>query len=203
MARNTTRSRWNIGRRRAGPHLAGVGELVGGLAPPAQQLAFSFQPQSKEGAVSVGVNLAGWSGQVTLEEVPSLERGYGLSALRQPCEVDPELGVVLACCSLAADGQAGMDGEWSGRALCLLSCARLDRGGGCPGAVPGGVLPASSTEYLLKARDKMGGGPAATSPLFFHREGPQGTQRKCSCRSPTRPKISHKRFRRLRSGIGF
>ena len=75
--------------------------------PRRQQLAFSFQPQSKEGAVNVGVNLAGWSGQVTLEEVPSLERGYGLSALRQPCEVDPELGVVLACCSLAVDGQAG------------------------------------------------------------------------------------------------
>ena len=75
--------------------------------PRRQQLAFSCQPQSKEGAVRVGVNLAGWSGQVTLEEVPGLERGYGLSALRQPCEVDPELGVVLACCSLTADGQAG------------------------------------------------------------------------------------------------
>lgn len=51
----------------------------------------------------VGVNLAGLGVQIDLEEIPNLERGYGMNALREACEVDPEFGAVLACCSLAME----------------------------------------------------------------------------------------------------
>ena len=66
-------------------------------------MAFSLNAQTEESVMHVGVNLAGWGVQTVLEEIPNLKWGYGMNALREACEVDPEFGAVLACCSLALE----------------------------------------------------------------------------------------------------
>ena len=81
--------------------------------PRRQQMAFSCQPQPEEGKLHVRVNLTGFSGQAVLEDIPNLELGYGISALCELCELDPEHGVVLLCCSLAMEDppELAKDGE--------------------------------------------------------------------------------------------
>ena len=80
--------------------------------PRRQQMAFSLDAQTEEAVMHVGINLAGWGIQGTLEEVPKLEQGYGMDTLQETCEVDPEFGVVLACCSLAIEeGSDQNEGE--------------------------------------------------------------------------------------------
>lgn len=80
--------------------------------PRRQQMAFSLDAQTEEAVMHVGINLAGWGIQGTLEEVPKLEQGYGMDTLQETCEVDPEFGAVLACCSLAIEeGSDQNEGE--------------------------------------------------------------------------------------------
>ena len=80
-----------------------VGKCRAADLPRWQQMAFSLAAQTEKSMMHVGVNLAGLGVQIDLEEIPNLERGYGMNALREACEVDPEFGAVLACCSLAME----------------------------------------------------------------------------------------------------
>ena len=106
--------------------------------PRRQQMAFSLDAQTEEAVMHVGINLAGWGIQGTLEEVPKLEQGYGMDTLQETCEVDPEFGVVLACCSLAIEeGSDQNEGEkhlasfrgpeWTG----AVEAPDLDEGESC------------------------------------------------------------------------
>ena len=80
-----------------------VGKCRAADLPRWQQMAFSLAAQTEKSVMHVGVNLAGLGVQIDLEEIPNLERGYGMNALREASEVDPEFGAVLACCSLAME----------------------------------------------------------------------------------------------------
>ena len=101
----------------------------------------------------VGINLAGWGVQTVLEEIPNLKWGYGMNALREACEVDPEFGAVLACCSLALEEASDQNEgekhsasvrwpEWTGAVE-------------APDLYEGGVLPPPAAEGLLKPRGKL------------------------------------------------
>ena len=80
-----------------------VGKCRAADLPRWQQMAFSLAAQTEKSVMHVGVNLAGLGVQIDLGEIPNLERGYGMNALREASEVDPEFGAVLACCSLAME----------------------------------------------------------------------------------------------------
>ena len=79
--------------------------------PRRQQMAFACDARAGEDVMEVGLHLAGWSRQYTIEDVPNLERGYGMRALNTGCQLSPEHGAVLACFSLAMEASpAGREG---------------------------------------------------------------------------------------------